>query len=230
MKRSPYFFMRQQAEKRLQTYMSTSLVLLSLTVGVAAYAWQTPTDNISRVAVLVNEKPAAEDVIQLMKDSPEPIQSIELVQTLAREQVAEITVSTRPTLPEAYDQLEPIAELNEDTELGSLSFSTEVTDRYESINPSTLFAEGFFTIYATFDYKSMADGMEWAWVWRRDGQVIEGGNKLWDGGENGPGYIYLEPVDGFQNGIYSLDVWVNGELLTRSEIVVNTAAAAAAGR
>ncbi|MCZ7669823.1 MAG: hypothetical protein M5U34_22920 [Chloroflexi bacterium] len=84
-------------------------------------------------------------------------------------------------MPEAYDQLEPIVELNEDTELGSLSFSTEVTDRYESINPSTLFAEGFFTIYATFDYKSMADGMEWAWVWRRDGQVIEGGNKLWDG-------------------------------------------------
>ena len=227
MKRSPYFFMRQQAEKRLQTYMSTSLVLLFLTVGVTAYAWQTPTDTTPRVAVLVNAKPPAEDVIELIQDSPETAESADLVQTLAEEQASDIVVSSKPTLPEAFNQYEPTAELKESTELGSLSFSTEVTERYEPVDPNDIFAEGFYTVYATFEYEAMADGMEWAWVWRRNGEVLEGGNEMWAYGEDGPGYIYLSPEEGFQNGEYTLDVWVNGELLTRSDMTVNTAAAAA---
>ena len=227
MKRSPYFFMRQQAEKRLQTYMSTSLVLLFLTVGVAAYAWQDPTDNTPRVAVLVNAKPPAEDVIELIQDSPETSDSVELVESLAQEQASDIPVSSKPTLPKAFDQYEPVSDLNENTVLGSLYFSTEVTDRYEPVDPNNIFAEGFYTIYATFEYEAMADGMEWAWVWRHNGEVLEGGNELWAYGEEGPGYIYLNPDEGFQNGEYTLDVWVNGELLTRSDMTINTAAAAA---
>ncbi len=230
MKRSPYFFMRQQAEKRLQTYMSTSLVLLFLTVAVAAYAWRAPSDNTIRMAVLMNGKPPTEDVIKLVQDSPEAVQSLDLVQALAEEQTNNVTVSTRPTLPEVFNQYIPTADLNPDTELGSLIFSTDVTDRYEPVDPTNIFSEGYYTIYATFEYKAMADGMAWAWVWRRDGEVVDGGNSLWDGGENGPGYIYLNPDEGFQNGEYSLDVWVNGELLTRSGLVINSAAAAAAGQ
>lgn len=230
MKRSPYFFMRQQAEKRLQNYMSASLVLLFLTVSVAAYSWQTPSDNIPRVAVLVNAKPPTEDVVALIQDSPNVSDSLELVESLeeqVEEQVAEIIVSAQPSLPKAFDQFDPTAELNENTELGSLTFSTEVTDRYEPVNPTNIFAEGFYTIFATFEYEAMADGMEWAWVWRHNGKVVEGGNELWAYGEDGPGYIYLSPEEGFQNGDYSLDVWVNGELLTRSDMTINTAAAAA---
>ena len=227
MKQSPYFFMRQQAEKRLQTYMSTSLVLLFITVCVAAYAWQTPGDNIARVAVLLNAKPPAADVVELIQDSPETVESADLVQTLAETQASEVIVSSKPTLPEAFDKFEPTAELSENTELGSLYFSTDVTDRYEPVDPNNLFAEGFYTIFATFEYEAMADGMEWAWVWRHNGEVVEGGNELWEYGDAGPGYIYLNPDEGFQNGQYSLDVWVNGELLTRSDLTINTAAAAA---
>ena len=219
--------MRQQAEKRLQTYMSTSLVLLFITVCVAAYAWQTPTDNTPRVAVLLNAKPPAADVVELIQDSPETVESADLVQTLAETQASEVIVSSKPTLPEAFDKFEPTAELSENTELGSLYFSTDVTDRYEPVDPNNLFAEGFYTIFATFEYEAMADGMEWAWVWRHNGEVVEGGNELWEYGDAGPGYIYLNPDEGFQNGQYSLDVWVNGELLTRSDLTINTAAAAA---
>lgn len=227
MKRSPYFFMRQQAEKRLQTYMTTSLVLLFLTGIVAAYAWQAPADNISRVAVLENTKPPAESVKQLFQDETEVVDAAELVQTLVEQQTIDASASLSPSLPEEYDRYEPTAELNENTDLGDLTFSTEVTDRYEPVNPGGIFAEGSYTIYATFSYEAMSDGMEWAWVWRRDGEVIEGGNEIWTYGEDGPGYIYLNPEEGFENGEYSLDVWVNGELLTRSGLTVNSAAVSA---
>lgn len=228
MKRSPYFFMRQQAEKRLQTYMSASLVLLFLTVGVAAYAWQSPTDNTPYVAVLTHAKPPTEAVITLMQGSPQTANSVELVESLSAQQTSDLPASSsKPTLPATFHNYEPTAELTDNTELGSLYFSTEVSPRYEPVNPNNIFAEGFYKIYATFEYKAMADGMEWAWVWRRNGEVIEGGNELWAYGEDGPGYIYLKPEEGFKNGEYSLDVWVNGELLTRSDMTINTAAAAA---
>ncbi|MCB8985368.1 MAG: hypothetical protein H6659_16170 [Ardenticatenaceae bacterium] len=229
MKQSPYFFMRRQAEKRLQTYLSTSLVLLLLTTAVSAYAWRNPTDNINRVALLVNAKPPRDEIVKLVESNPSAPNSVDLVQTLDTQQEAATSTytSTKPILPSEFDQYDPTAKLKDNTELGSLSFSTEIDDRYEAVNPGKIFGEGFYTLYATFDYSEMEDGMAWAWVWRHNGQVVEGGNELWNYGNDGPGYIYLNPEEGFQPGDYSLDVWVNGELLTRSAITINNAAISA---
>jgi hypothetical protein len=125
-----------------------------------------------------------------------------------------------PVLPPEYDQFEPTAEMTDDTELGSMFFSTEIDDRYEAVEPGRRFAKGFYTVYATFSYEGMADGMEWAWVWRHNGAVIDGGNELWAYGDDGPGYVYLDPEAGFQLGSYSLEVWVNGQMLTQGTIEI----------
>jgi hypothetical protein len=102
-----------------------------------------------------------------------------------------------------------------------------VTSDFAALDARNIFPEGFFTIYATFDYEEMSDGMAWAWVWRRDGEVISGGNELWAYGDNGPGYVYLNPEEGFQRGEYTVEVWVNSELLTTASLVVNNAAISA---
>ena len=52
-------------------------------------------------------------------------------------------------------------------------------------------------------------------------------NELWTYGKDGPGYIYFSPEEGFQFGEYSLEVWVNGEMLAQSGAIMNSAAAAA---
>ncbi|MBK8987494.1 MAG: hypothetical protein IPM39_15690 [Chloroflexi bacterium] len=228
MKQSPYFFMRRQAEKRLQTYLSSSLVLLLAAAAVSAYAWRSPDDNVNRVAILVNDKPPHEDIVQLVQASPALAKSADLMQTLETVQTASlVTTSTRPILPPEFNKYDPTVALKDTTELSPLSFSTEINDQYEALNPGRIFAEGYYTLYATFAYDQMADGMAWAWVWRHNGRVLEGGNELWEYGADGPGYVYLNPEEGFQPGEYSLDVWVNGELLTRSSFTVNNAAISA---
>jgi len=229
MKQSPYYFMRRQAEKRLQTYLSTSLVLLLLTAGISAYAWRNPEDNVNRVALLVNAKPPHADIVELVGASPVSPNSADLVQTYISAQEVPTTTfaSTKPVLPPEYDAVQPTVDLKETTELSSLVFSAEISDKYEAINPGKIFGEGFYTLYATFEYTEMEDGMAWAWVWRRNGEVLEGGNELWAYGSDGPGFIYLSPEEGFQPGEYSLDVWVNGELLTRSAVTINNAAISA---
>jgi hypothetical protein len=232
MKRSPYFFMRRQAEKRLQTYASASFFLVVFAAAVAFYSWQPPTNDIPRVALLTNAKPPKAEIVQIFEDA-QPIAALEtsdIEELVAANtaQVVETSVrSIEQTLPEEFNQVEPLVDLQENTALGTLAFSTEISEQYEAVNSRNLSAEGFYTLYATFSYDDMADGMAWSWLWRHNGEVVEGANELWNYGEDGPGYIYFNPDDGFQFGDYSLEVWVNGEMLAQSAVTMNSAAAAA---
>lgn len=227
MKRSPYFFMRLQAEKRLQTYSFASLGLLAASVLFALYALRPPVDNTPLVAVLTNAKPVSDEVAALA------IQEVAAVEFTSETAVTSQIVSTsndsfltdaqslveaKLELPETYDRFEPKVDLNENTELGEISFSTKISDEYVAVDPTNIFAVGSYTVYATFSYDGMADGMAWAWVWRYDGEVVDGGNEYWEYGADGPGYIFYNPDEGFRAGEYTLEVWVNGELLTRSNL------------
>ncbi len=232
MKRSPYFFMRRQAEKRLQTYGSASLFLLLFAVATTVYSWQAPVDSTPRVAILVNAKPPKEEIVAFFENS-KPAETVlevseieDLVAAASPDSDAEV-IASGPTLPEEFNQVEPLVSLQDNTALGTLSFSTQISDQYEAINPGDLFAEGFYTLYATFAYDDMADGMSWSWLWRHNGDVVEGANELWKYGADGPGYIFFNPDEGFQFGKYTLEVWVNGEMLAQSDVTMNTAAAAA---
>jgi len=235
MKRSPYFFQRLQAGKRLQTYLSASFVLFLVAMGISAYSWQAPVDETVRMAILPNSKPVPQEEIVAL---PELIESVDAetadsyaLESLDTSQLISVIdqpfVAPKLSLPSEYDQFESEIDLSSDTNLGALSFSTEVTDEYEAVSPRQIFAEGFYTLYATFTYEGMADGMVWAWVWRLDGDVLEGGNEEWVYGDEGPGYIFFAPEEGFEAGRYSLDVWVNGELMAQSAVVMNSASVSA---
>jgi hypothetical protein len=216
-----------------------SFVLMLLAAAVGTYGWQSPEDTTLRTAILSNSKPAQADVRELIAqaeaereaaaaEETEATATTERVSTSLTDLLLDGTNANRlPALPPQFDQFEPTAELAEATELGEVALSTEVTNDYTAVNPSRLFAEGFYTLYATFDYNEMADGMEWAWVWRRNGEVIDGGNELWQYGDSGPGYIYLNPEEGFSEGEYSLEIWVNGELLGQAAATMNNAAISA---
>ena len=229
MKSSPYFFMRRQAEKRLQSYSFVSLGLMVATAVFAAGTLQAPQDSTPLVAVLSNAKPASADIQELVKESTPVVLEVvseseitpQVISTTADDPFgidADALVKAVLELPEAYDQFEPTAELNDDTDLGSIEFSTKIDDEYQAVDPVNVFFAGSYTVYATFPYEGMEDGMEWAWVWRHEGEVVDGGNELWEYGADGPGYIYFNPDDGFNAGEYSLEVWVNGELFTRSSL------------
>ncbi len=236
MKRSPYFFLRQQAAKRLQTYSFASMSLIFVTMITAVYTFQKPADTIIRVATIANAKPATAEVRALIESAPTIVDLIQLNEDIVtqgnisttddflfaenNEQLLQVAL----TLPETYDQHAPTVDLNENTEITPLEFSTKIDDQYKASDVANIFAEGNYTLYATFDYDEMANGMVWSWVWRHEGEVVDGGNEVWNYGADGPGYIYYNPDAGFQSGEYTLEVWVNSELFTQSDMVINTAA------
>jgi hypothetical protein len=239
MKRSPYFFLRQQAGKQLQSYASTSVVLVLVTaVSSFVLLRQPEPDTTLRVAILSNTKPPKPEIIQLFEQDALLIDEIDsdlildgsgsLVPEAGLQLVGEgRSALTVTTLPDQYDRVRPLTELKDDTELGQIFFSTEVDSSFNAIEPGFIFAEGRYRLYATFSYEGMADGMAWSWVWRHNGEVVEGNNELWQYGTDGPGYIFYGPETGFRNGEYSLEVWVNGELMTQATAIMNSAAVTA---
>lgn len=245
-KRSPYFFLRQQAERRLRNHIWTTVGFFVLGGVVLFYGNQTPPDQTVRMAVIAQAKPVAELAVDTSVDELPVIdlaappsfevanggESLTTTSTLTGS--ADLTLAGldglslpdgEPVLPDEFGLLEPEVELNDDSSFTNLIFSTEINDDYDPVSPRRTFVEGFFTIYATFDYVGMADGMAWSWVWRRDGEIVNGGNELWQYADDGPGWIFFEPPEGYAPGQYTLDVWVNGELFQQGSFVVESEAA-----
>jgi len=219
-----------QAAKRMQRYLAASAVLILATVATTAYAWQAPTDATPRVALLQNAKPVND------LDGGEPGPELDAEASPATAEIntldsTDVQLNALPegqldsllvngSLPEEFDTLEPTVDLEDETDIGSIAFSTDITDDYQAIDPLRRFAKGYFTLYATFAYEQMVDGMVWSWVWRRNGEIIDDGNQVWNYGNDGPGYVYFQPEEGFGLGEYILDVWVNGEQLAQSNFSV----------
>ena len=235
-KRSPFYFMRQEAQKRMQTAAIASISLAVVYMGLVTYLQQSSlTVTLPRYALIQNAKPAKVSLNITSEDSSEAtvVDASTITRTSIQADISEeetaLTAdltSVPLELPDNYDQFEPAVPLTADTQLGEISFSTRINDDFEAVGAQRVFEEGYFTIYATFAYEKMADGMEWAWVWRHNGNVVAGGNELWAYRDVGPGYIFLQPEEGFLSGSYDLQVWVNGELLTDASFFVTSGIAA----
>jgi hypothetical protein len=220
----------------MQSYGVATIALVFATLATTAYAWQVPQDNTPRVAVLSHAKPVsisrvASPELEVLTDASPTSLDITLSPTSVDISTVEEAAATDPLqrseLPEEYNQFNATVEMKENTNLGDIFFSTDITSNYEAVNPGRRFTEGFYTIYATVSYDGMTDGMVWSWVWRHNGQVIDGGNQVWKYGVDGPGYVYIRPETGFQLGEYALDVWVNGELFTQSSFTITEGVSAA---
>jgi hypothetical protein len=211
----------------MQRYLAATLVLILVTIGTSAYAWQTPQTLAPQYARLTYAKPSLTTVVMdedaLLNEAAPTTVEIDLSPVMSRVAATTPELSDpllKPTLPDAYDQLEPEVDLQADTSIGDISFSTEISSDYQALEAGRRFGKGFYTLYATFAYEGLADGMTWSWVWRHNNQVVDGGNQVWSYGDEGPGYVYFQPDEGFQLGDYSLEVWVNDSLMAQSGFTV----------
>lgn len=245
LKKSPYFYMRQQAAQHLRMNLLLVLALIGGMAAVGFIAQRQPVTLPANVALIASAKPVAEESTLVVEpegisivsyDTPKAVE-ISVLSPPAGDSstTTEAAAGDRPDLaapaaitpllPTEFDQYEPVVDLQPNTRLGSLLFSTDIDDNFEPVAPQRVFGEGFFTVYATFFYEAMADGMEWAWIWRYNGQIVNGGNELWAYGDEGPGWIYYQPPEGFREGEYTLEVWVNGKLFGQSSISVESGVA-----
>jgi len=214
------------------------VVLLVLNLGTVTYMRQIEPTNAPLTALIADAKPTrtaiesattADEEIAVACSATSPpadrASAAAAPDLLPLESLAPLSAAPQ-VLPAEYDLIEPDAALTEETLLGEISFSKQMNEAFEAVDPGRIFEEGYYTVFATFSYEGMTDGLAWSWIWRYNGEVISGGNERWVYGDEGPGYIYLEPEDGFIPGEYDLQIWVNGELLTDAQMFLTATVAA----
>ena len=213
------------------------VVLLVLNLGTVTYLRQIEPVSAPLTAIIADAKPTtttatadaptADDVPVAFNATSAPAAARPAPETdlLPLEALAPLA-EVPQVLPDEFDLVAAEAELTAETLLGEISFSKRMDDSFEAVAPERIFEKGNYTIYATFSYEGMNDGLVWAWVWRYNGAVVSGGNERWNYGVDGPGYIFLEPEDGFAPGEYDLQIWVNGELLTDARLFITATVAA----
>jgi hypothetical protein len=214
----------------MQSYMTTSALLIVLTGIAAIYAWQSPTDTTPRLTVLRNAKPTSSlsdealgDLEVAAEASPDIITinlGIDRGDSIDSEVELAESIITAPNLGDGPDEEEATGGSSGEANIGPIYFSTDISSNYQAVDPGSRFTEGYFTLYATFKYESMEEGANWSWVWMRNGQVIDGGEQVWSYGSDGPGYVYFGPEEGFQLGNHSLEVWVEDTLMSQSSFSI----------
>ena len=212
----------------MQRYMLGFLLLVLALVVTTTYAWRAPEIASIPIARLSHAKPpkplTVDKTVAEVEGQGSPA-AVEINLSPASERQFVVSPDftdplLNPALPAEFSKIEAEVDVSESTEIGTILFSTDITDNYQAVNPLQRFSVGFFTLYATFDYLEMADDMTWSWVWRHNGELVEGGNQLWSYGQDGPGYVYFQPEEGFQPGRYSLEVWVNDAMMAQSSLMV----------
>lgn len=227
--RQPFYLLNQRsAEFQLQSSIVVTLILILFTIlAVGTARFQTAiveaSGAVEEAATPTPPATQVRTVAQLVTATPtfEATATRSPTTTPVPTQPPPSFIQERPpsfTLPEVYGSVPLKVPTGPESTLSNIVFATRLFPNRRPANPEPYFTTDIQTLYATFEYRNMADDMAWSWVWRKGGKVVDGGNMYWSFGRNGPAYVYLEPSSGFEAGIYSAELWLNNQLIQEAEI------------
>lgn len=124
---------------------------------------------------------------------------------------------TATRVPRTPTPTSPPATAPASVQMGPIAFTTQVTDRHEPINSTTIFSDTISRVFATFPYSGMRDGLNWSHIWYFNGVEFSRGEDTWEWGSTDRSYVYTKLVGA---GDYRLEIYVNDDLLASGEFTV----------
>ena len=180
----------------------------------------------------VGVQPTVEVSAPTAPPAPTPVPVVE--PTKAAEPTAAIVPDTpapEPTSPPPTHTPIPVVEATPTTPprrpvFGDVTFAQDVTVDGKPVDAAQTFSEGITKIYGIFDYEGMEDGRAYTHVWMHEGGDSLSNDEVWSGGRQGQGWwVRLEKDDGIVPGGYTLQLYVEGELIQEGVFTVEAAAA-----
>ena len=93
-----------------------------------------------------------------------------------------------------------------------LTFSRQIDNTLQPIDPATVFENPITEIFATYSYDKMVPGVQWTAVWYRNGTQVCLETHPFGGGPGGyDSASCADPVGGWQPGIYEAEIFVGEE-------------------
>ncbi|MDY7080290.1 MAG: trypsin-like peptidase domain-containing protein [Chloroflexota bacterium] len=108
--------------------------------------------------------------------------------------------------------------------IGPITFASGVDAQGNPVNPGTAFATGLEELYFFCDYAGMQDGMNFDEKWILDDEELVTFNWVWEQGANGTlhDYIHLTAGGPLPDGEYTLELYVEDQLVQQGTAVVGT--------
>jgi len=110
---------------------------------------------------------------------------------------------------------------------GPITFASGIDANDQPLNPGTRFPSGLEELYVFWEYTGMRDGMAWEERWLLDREELARFEATWQWGESGlfRDRIYRESGRPLDDGTYTLELYVEGELVQSGTAVIGSGAA-----
>lgn len=104
---------------------------------------------------------------------------------------------------------------------GPITFALGATETYEPVDPGVSFEEGITEAHAIFDYSGMSPENTWERVWYLDGNEILRNSATWTDREQGRFDYFIDAGgDPLASGEWTLELYVDGQLLTEGSFTI----------
>ncbi|MDX1437584.1 MAG: hypothetical protein R3335_12275 [Anaerolineales bacterium] len=143
------------------------------------------------------------------------------------------TITPTPSVPDAIEALfEGQVTSLPNAVFSPLTFTRDIDENYQPIDPATEFELPLGHMYSLFSYDGMVDGVQWTALWYRDGRLVHFETKPWDGGTGGLGYTdWLPDPSEWEPGNYEIQIFIGldwvvvGRFIVLGDVVVEPTAA-----
>ncbi|TET54658.1 MAG: carboxypeptidase regulatory-like domain-containing protein [Anaerolineales bacterium] len=117
-----------------------------------------------------------------------------------------------------------IAGTQTDEAIGPVTFAEGVNAQGNPINAGTVFDTGLLELHLFFDFAGMQNGMDFDETWLLDGEELVTFEMAWQDGPSGTfhDYIYRTSGEALPDGVYTLELYVQGQLARTATTTVGT--------
>ncbi len=111
--------------------------------------------------------------------------------------------------------------------IGPITFAAGVDQQDNPVDPGASFPSGLEALYFFVDYAGLWDGMGFEERWLLDGEELATFNNPWQFGESGVfhNYIYQTRGGSLPDGEYTLEIYIEGQLVQSDTAIVGTGVA-----
>lgn len=106
-------------------------------------------------------------------------------------------------------------------------FGDSINQQNRVTRPTNVFPSGVTDIYVSFDFSGFRNGQRFAFEWKIDGESAYADSLVWQNGASGVTWLHLYSDDGLPDGLYSVEMRLDGALLYTGTVAVGEAPASA---
>jgi hypothetical protein len=119
------------------------------------------------------------------------------------------TTTGTPFLPITIEtQFKSIVTPSSAAIFSQLVFSLKVNN-FQAVEPQTIFQNPLSSVFVTYTYDGMLDGVQWTEIWYLNGNLLKYDTSIWNHGTGGSGQDVLSlPAEEWSPGIYQLVFYV----------------------